>query len=232
MAGENSAHSPAPARNSSGGIFGEQHQPGDAARRQPPSRIAGLHQPRQRPDTQRPEKQQRGVGRHDDAARPQHQRRVEKDGGTQPEALARQQPVACIVQCQRAQSRRQRPQQPDAERRISAQGGAELDPQRHHRRMVEIAGLQMLCPGEVIGLVRRQRQGGGQGKTQRCERQQCRKRPLHPTARARPGWLRPRSSTPRPRPPPLRRRTGCARFPHTAPWRCRYRQWRPARTRS
>ena len=146
----------------------------------PAASPATSHQPAPPPDAMRasahsaagPEEQQRRVRRHHHRADAEQQRGVQQRSGGDPRAPARQQPFRRIGQQHGAERRRERPQQPDAERPLPGQRGARPNPQRHHRRMIEIAGRQGVRPHPVIGLVGRQRQHSRHDQPQQGHRRQ------------------------------------------------------------
>ncbi len=77
-------------------------------------------------------------------------------------------------------------EQAHAERGRAGQPLAEAYPQRHHRRMIEVAGLQHARPDAVIGLVGRQRrqgrneqaQAGQRGERGALDQRRTRQRPV------------------------------------------------------
>ncbi len=126
------------------------------------------------------------------------------------------------------QGSRQRAQQPDPQRGLPGHAVSRPDPQRHHRRMVQVAGGQRVRPDPVIGLVRRQRHRLPPPPAGSASPPPARRRVGSPGApdqgcrhRVVPDHADHRADRRR------RRSRWCAA--HTAPGRCRH--WRSRRTR-
>ena len=144
--------------------------------------FAGMtRHPRQCPQASGPEHQQRRVGRHHHGADAEQQRRIEHHRGMQASLAVRQQVLGGIGEQQRSDGDRKRAEQPDAQRSVTGQAGAEADPDRHHRRMVRVTGGEGPRPHPVVGLVRgqwgdrrddetQQRQCGERGQCPACRR--------------------------------------------------------------
>ena len=139
------------------GIFAVHGQPDHEADREPPDGMTGAQQSAARGQRSGPEKQQRRIGCDDDGAHIEHQRCVQQAGCARARALTRGEILGRHDQEQAAEQRRNRTQQADAQRGVAGDHGAGLDPERHHRRVIEIAGRQRLRPDPVIGLVGRER---------------------------------------------------------------------------
>ena len=136
-----------------GGVFAVQRRADRQPGRQPPGAARGRERARQCGQRQGPEEQQRRIGGHGHAADREQQGGVHRHAGDDCAfgAMIRTAEVGGRGgEQQRSGRGRERSEQTHPQRTVAAQPGAEPDPQRHHRRMVEIAGGQGPRPDPVV----------------------------------------------------------------------------------
>ena len=136
-----------------GGEFRQQHEAERDADREKPSRLAGPPQFDQRREAQRPEHDQRRVGRREHCAR-HHERHADPHQDGERRRLGRPEEAPGDEGDQgREGADEEERQGPDAELRAAEKGGRGADEEGDHRRMVEIAEGERSRPERVIGLV-------------------------------------------------------------------------------
>ena len=154
-----------------GGVFAAETQAAAQTDAEPPPAVAGSYQPRERSKRCGPEQEKRRVGRDDDGAGVQHERGVQQNGGGDAGSAPGPEILCSSGDEERSGKRRPGRQKAYAKRRVAEYRRPDAYPESDHRRVVEVATLQMLGPDPVVGLVGGQRGGRCHNDTERSDRE-------------------------------------------------------------
>ena len=154
------------------GVFGCKRQAEGGAGGKPPGAVAGGDETGEGKEGDGPEEEDGGVGRHRHGTDAEQEGAVEQDGGDQAGVAPGQQVIAGTDQQDGAECGAERGEEADAERGVTGERGAEMDPQGNHGGVIEIAGGKGAGPDPVIGFVRRERHEGGDGEASPGEAEQ------------------------------------------------------------
>ena len=157
------------------GVFAHEPETDAQTGKQPPAPGAIVERAHEAVKRQRPEQQERRVGR-DDGGRERHRRQGPKEERREePDALV-EQPPADAADRERGQKMDRRHRQLDAGDAVAANRRRRHDDPGHHRRLGEIAEGEVLGPNPVLGFIGIEIEG----KDEKIEEAERRYRPKHP----------------------------------------------------